>query len=55
MILKIQNRGSISLKETLFPKSKENDEPNSFISTILHAIKFQKEQKADICRKDNLK
>ena len=42
-------------KETLFPKSKENDEPNSFISTILHAIKFQKEQKADICRKDNLK
>ena len=42
-------------KETLFPKSKENDEPNSFISAILHAIRFQKEQKTDICRKDNLK
>ena len=42
-------------KETLFPKSKENDEPNSFISAILHAIRFQKEQKTDICRKGNLK
>ena len=42
-------------KETLFTKSKENDEPNSFISAILHAIRFQKEQKTDICSKDNLK
>ena len=41
-------------KETLFPKSKENDEPNSFISAILHAIRSQNEQKTDICRKDNL-
>ena len=42
-------------KETLFPKSKENDEPYSFISAILHAIRFPKEQKTDICIKDNLK
>ena len=42
-------------KETLFPKSKENDEPNSFISAILHAIRSQNEQKTDICRKGNLK
>ena len=41
-------------KETLFPKSKENDEPNSFISAILHAIRSQNEQKTDICSKDNL-
>ena len=41
-------------KETLFPKSKKNDEPNSFISAILHAIRSQNEQKTDICSKDNL-
>ena len=42
-------------KKTLFPKSKENDEPNSFISVILHAIRFQKEQKTNICSKGNSK
>ena len=55
MILKIQNKESINLEKNLFPKSAENEEANSFISAILHAIRFQKEQKTDICNLDDLK
>ena len=42
-------------KETLFLKSKENNEPNSFVSTIWHTTRFQKEQQTDICNKEDLK
>ena len=42
-------------KETFFPKTEENEECNSFISAILHAIRFWKELKTDICNLDDLK
>ena len=36
-------------KETLFPKNRdEEDDKNSFINVILHAIRFHKEQKTDL-------
>ena len=52
---KISEQRVDNFKETIFPKNKENEEPNSFISTILHAISFQKELKTDICNKGDLK
>ena len=52
---KIQKRGLISLKKLFFLKSKENDETNSFVSTIWHTTRFQKEQQTDICNKEDLK
>ena len=45
MISKIHNRESISLKRTLFPKTKENEEPNAFVNAILHGISFKKNKK----------
>ena len=52
---KISEQRVDNFKETIFSKTKENEEPNSFISTILHAISFQKEEKTDICNKGDLK
>ena len=45
------------ISESLLPKPNSNDqiEHNSFIRTILYAIRYEKENKTDICDKKGFK